>query len=108
MILIVVKNPVRPEYADEWLTLVEPFTTATRAEPGNLSFDWFRSPDDPNLWLLVETFADGDAGKTHVESSHFQAAMNQLPKWLSDIPEILNVETPQSGWAPMSEMQIES
>ncbi len=43
MIFIVVKHPVRAEYADDWLSLVGEFTSATRAEPGNLSFDWFRS-----------------------------------------------------------------
>lgn len=47
MILIVVKHPVRPQYADDWLRLVEEFTAATRAEPGNICFDWFRSVEDP-------------------------------------------------------------
>jgi quinol monooxygenase YgiN len=47
MILIVVKHPVRPQYADTWTDLVEEFTVATRAEPGNISFDWFRSVEDP-------------------------------------------------------------
>ncbi len=28
---------------------VEEFTSATRAEPGNISIDWYRSPQDPNL-----------------------------------------------------------
>ena len=51
MILIVVKQPVRAKYADDWPSLVEEFTTSTRAEPGNISFDWYRSAEDPNLWL---------------------------------------------------------
>jgi len=54
---------VRPEYADGWLALVQEFTVATRDEPGNVCFDWYRSADDPNLWLLVEAFRHGDAGK---------------------------------------------
>ena len=40
MIFITVKFKVRPEYAEHWLTLVGPFTQATRGEPGNLWFDW--------------------------------------------------------------------
>jgi len=79
VIFIVVKHPVRPEDADAWPTLVEEFTSATRAEPGNISFDWYRSPEDPNLWLLVEAFRDGEAGKAHVESDHFKAAIDALP-----------------------------
>jgi quinol monooxygenase YgiN len=43
MIFIAVKHPVRSEYADDWPTLIEEFTTATRAEPGTLWFDWYRT-----------------------------------------------------------------
>ena len=107
MIFIVVKHPVRPEFADGWVSLVEEFTAATRAEPGNVFFDWFRSVDDPNLYLLVEAFQDGAAGQAHVSSAHFQAAMSRLPKWLSDVPEIVNIEVPSGGWSRMSELQIE-
>jgi len=108
MIFIVVKHPVRPEYADDWLALVQDFTVATRAEPGNICFDWYRSADDPNLWLLIEAFHNAEAGKAHVESAHFQAAISKLPKWLTDVPEIVHVEVPGDGWARMSEIQIES
>lgn len=56
MIFIVVEHPVRPQYADDWPSLVEEFTASTRAEPGNICFDWFRSVEDPNLYVLVEAF----------------------------------------------------
>ena len=64
MIMSIVRHPIRAKYADEWPELAAPFTTASRAEPGNICFDWFRSVDDPNLYLLVEMFgalALGDA-----------------------------------------------
>jgi len=108
MIFIVVKHPVRPEYANDWLALVQEFTVATRAESGNICFDWYRSADDSNLWLLVEAFHNAEAGTAHVESAHFQAAISKLPKWLTDVPEIVHVEAPGNGWARMSEVQIES
>jgi quinol monooxygenase YgiN len=108
MIFIVVKHQVRPQYADDWLTLVEQFTAATRAEPGNIWFDWFRSVEDPNLYVLVEAFQDGSAGQAHVNSVHFRTAMAELPKWLSDVPEIVNVEVPGQGWSRLAEMQIEA
>jgi quinol monooxygenase YgiN len=106
MIFIVVKNPVKPEYADEWPTLVAEFTRATRAEPGNLFFDWYRSAEDPNMWLLNEGFRDGESGTAHVNSDHFKTAMAQLPDWLSDIPEIINVEVPGDDWSRMAELQL--
>ena len=104
MILIVAKNPVRPEHADDWPLLMEEFTTASRAEPGNISFDWYRSIDDPSVYLLVEAFEDGAAGEAHVNSKHFAAAMAKLPALLADVPEIINVEV-ADGWSRMTEMQ---
>jgi quinol monooxygenase YgiN len=103
MILIVVKQPVRAKYADEWPSLVEEYTAATRAEPGNISFDWYRSPEDPNLWVLVEVFRDAEAGQAHVESDHFKKATEMMPRWLAAVPEIIHVEAPGEGWAPAGE-----
>ena len=73
MIFIVVKFPVKPEMAEQWPELTREFTEATRAEPGNKWFDWSRSLDDPNEYVLVEAF-DDDAAEAHVKSDHFQAA----------------------------------
>ena len=72
MIFIVTKNKVRRKYADEWVSLVDDFTTATRAEPGNLFFDWYRSVDDPTVYVLVEAFQDKAAGEAHVELGPLQ------------------------------------
>jgi quinol monooxygenase YgiN len=107
VILIVVKHPVRPEYADTWVTLVDEFTSATRAEPGNISVEWFRSVEDRNLDVLVEAFRDEAAGRAHVESARFRSAIAQLPTWLADVPDIIHVDAPGDGWSRMSELQFE-
>ncbi len=104
MILVLVKQPVRAKYADDWPSLVEEFTTSSRAEPGNVSFDWYRSAEDPNLWVLVEVFRDAEAGEAHVQSDHFKAAMERLPHLLAGVPEVINVEVPADGWAPVGEV----
>jgi quinol monooxygenase YgiN len=103
MILVVVKNPIRPKYADQFPELIKEFTEATRAEPGNISFDWSRSVDDPNMYILVEAFADAAAGEVHVNSPHFKKAMEVLPTLFSAVPEIVNVEVP-GGWSRMAEV----
>jgi len=108
VIFIVVKHPVKREYADDWLDLVGEFTRATRAESGNICFDWYRSADDPTVWLLVEAFHDEQAGKAHVDTPHFKAAISKLPMWLGAVPEIVHVEAPGDGWALMSELEIEA
>ena len=100
MIFIVVKQPVRPKYADDFVALVEDFTAASRAEPGCIFFDWYRSVDDPNIYVLVEAFRDTAAGEAHVGSEHFKVATGQLRKWLAAVPEIVHVEdAPGEGWS---------
>ncbi len=103
MIFIVVKQPVRAKYADEFPSLIEEFTNSTRAEPGNISYDWYRSADDPNLWVLIEAYRDREAGDAHVQSAHFKAAMEQMPRWLAAAPEIIHVEVPGDTWDAVSE-----
>ncbi|MBC7560989.1 MAG: antibiotic biosynthesis monooxygenase [Dermatophilaceae bacterium] len=105
MIFIVVKFPVRPDRGQEWLSLVAEFSEATRAEPGNIFFEWSRSVDNPHQFVLAEAFTDSEAGEAHVRSDHFKTAMASMPDALSDTPEIINVEAPGEGWTPMAELQ---
>lgn len=106
MIFIVVKFQVRPEHSEAWLDRVRPFTEATRAEPGNLWFDWARSVDDVNEYVLVEAFLDGAAGAAHVASSHFQDATKLLPAMLASTPRIVNVEVAGDDWGRMAELEV--
>ncbi|HEX4701651.1 MAG TPA: putative quinol monooxygenase [Pseudonocardiaceae bacterium] len=104
MILIVVKFTVRPEHDADWLDLVRDFTASTRGEPGNLFFEWSRSAEVPNQYVLVEGFASGAAGVAHVNSDHFKAAMTWMPDVVATKPEIINAEIPNTGWSEMGEI----
>ena len=107
MIFIVVKFATKPEWADRWIELVTPFTEATRAEPGNLWFDWSRSVEDPNEYVLVEAFRDGDAGGAHVSSDHFKAAQSELPPYLASTPKIVSQSVDQDDWNELGEMKVD-
>jgi quinol monooxygenase YgiN len=104
VIFICVKWTIRPDKADSWLELVDEFTQATRAEPGNIFFEWSRSVDDPNQFVLVEAFQD-DAGGAHVSSDHFKKAMSWMPQAVASTPQIINVKTDGDGWSEMAEVQ---
>ena len=106
MIFIVVKFQVKPEWSERWIELVTPFTEATRAEPGNLWFDWSRGVDVPNEFVLVEAFRDGDAGGAHVTSDHFATAMQTLPQALVATPKVISQSIEQSDWSELGEMQV--
>jgi len=107
MIFIVVKFTTLPEHRDEWLSKADGFTQSTRAEPGNLWFEWSRSVEDPDQFVLVEAFRDSAAGSAHVSSDHFQAAMQLMPAMLAKTPEIVSTEVDQTGWGEMGELTIE-
>ena len=94
MIFITAKFRVLPEHADEWPEISREFTEACRAEDGCLWFDWSRSLDDPNEYVLVEAFRDGDAGGAHVQSDALQAGPGDLPPYLAATPRIVNFEVP--------------
>ncbi|MCW2679143.1 MAG: antibiotic biosynthesis monooxygenase [Frankiales bacterium] len=106
MIFITARFRVRPEVADAWPETTRPFTEATRSEPGCLWFDWSRSLDDPNEYVLVEAFRDGAAGAAHVQSDHFREAQSTLPPHLAETPRIVSIEVPQEDWSELGEMRI--
>ena len=107
MIFITAKFRVRPEHADRWTEITRAFTEATRAEPGNLWFDWSRSVDDPTEYVLVEAFRDGDAGAAHVQSDHFAAARAELPAYLVETPRIVSQAVEQDDWAELGELRVD-
>lgn len=107
MIFIVVKFETKPEWTDRWPELVSAFTAATRAEEGNLWFEWSRSLDNPAEYVLVEAFRDADAGGVHVNSDHFKRAMRELPQALKSTPKILNQTIDATGWSEMGEMSVD-
>jgi len=106
MIFITAKFRILAEHADRWPEIAADFTAATRAEPGNLWFDWSRSVDDPTEYVLVEAFRDGDAGAAHVRSDHFRTAQKALPDYLAETPRIVNFEIPQDDWSPLGEFAV--
>src|SRR3954447_10352837 len=106
MIFITAKFRVRPEDADRGPEIAGEFTRATRREPGCLWFDWSRSVDDPNEYVLVEAFRDGDAGAAHVQSGHFRQARLDLPPYLVETPRIISQVVDQENWSELGELRV--
>jgi len=106
MIFITAKFKIKPEYAGDWPRISEPFTQATRAEPGCMWFDWSRSLDDPTEYVLVEAFRDGAAGAAHVNSAHFKQAQQDLPQHLVATPKIISQALDQDDWSELGELAV--
>ncbi len=107
MIFIVVKFKTKPAWSDRWLDLVGDFTEATRAEPGNLWFEWSRGVEDPAEFVLLEAFQDDGAGP-HVASDHFKRAIQDMPQALAGTPRIINTTIEgATSWSPMGELSVD-
>lgn len=106
MILIVVKFTTKPDWTDRWMDLVADFTAATRNEPGNKWFEWSRSLDTDDTFVLVEAF-DDDAAEAHVGSDHFQQAMKDMPQALASTPKIISRTVEGDGWGEMGELSVD-
>ena len=105
MILINVKWTVKPEYAEQFPSLVKDFTDAVRQEPGNIFFEWSRHLEEDNTYVLVEAFQD-DAAEAHVTSDHFKAAQAELPTYLQETPRIVNFQVDGTEWSELGEMRV--
>ncbi|MHA3701832.1 putative quinol monooxygenase [Jatrophihabitans sp. YIM 134969] len=107
MIFITAKFLVKPEDADAWPEISRAFTEACNAEPGCRFFEWSRSVTDPNQYVLIEAFVDGDAGAAHVNSDHFKQAQRDLPPHLQATPKIISQDLDQDDWNDLGELAVD-
>ena len=106
MILINVKFQIRPEKADQFMAACADYTAASRAEDGNVFFEWSRSVDEASTFVLLEAFRDGAAGTAHVAGQHVKDFFAWAPDWVVAKPSIIYVgDADASGWAPMGEIE---
>lgn len=107
MILINVKFKVRPECAESFLDDIRWYTEATRAEAGNIFFEWYVDPENSAEFILVEGFHD-DGAEAHVGSEHFQRACREIPTYLVETPTIINTLIPgKVEWDRMAEFRVD-
>lgn len=108
MIFIVVKFTVKSDQAEKWPEITREFSEATRAEPGNKWFEWSRSLENPNEYVLVEAFTD-DGAEPHVTSDHFRSAMadgGPMHRALASTPKIISRQIDGDGWDEMGELKV--
>ena len=106
MYFITVKFNVKPESVENWPETVREYTEATRQEPGNIFFEWSKSLEDANEFVLVEAFTDDGAGP-HVNSDHFKNGLEAMRPHLTATPKIISRQVEGEGWEPMGELQID-
>lgn len=78
MITFVARMTVRPENAAAYEALMTEVRDLTRAnEPGVAYYDFGRSADEPDDYVVVEVYRDADAHAAHMQAPW---VVNSIPK----------------------------
>ena len=74
MIVLNVTYKCKPDMRDEFLETImtEGIDVASRAEAGNIKYDYYYPADGGNELLLVEKWRDADALQEHGQQAHFK------------------------------------
>lgn len=105
MILITLKMPIRPERTAEFEPIALQYARDVGAEPGCLFFEVSRSLTEPDTFVIVEGFADGAAGESHMKTDHVAAFMATAPDYVTARPQIIYIDSPQTtGYVEMGEI----
>jgi quinol monooxygenase YgiN len=74
--------------ADELRAALEDLVEPSRAEDGNIQYDLLENLDDPNEFIFVEQWRDGEALEAHAKTDHFRAGGAKLAELLGGRPEM--------------------
>ena len=78
MITMIARMRVSPANAADYEALMTHVTAMTlQNEPGVVYYAWAKSADEPDVYLVVEVYRDGQAHATHMASAWVQES---LPK----------------------------
>ncbi|QRP43450.1 putative quinol monooxygenase [Amycolatopsis sp. FDAARGOS 1241] len=69
---VIARYTVSAGQEDAVAALVPELAKAARTEPGNVSFDVYRSFDDPRSLVLLERYVSREAFAEHRETEHFK------------------------------------
>ena len=87
----------RPRAGDAVAATLLRHAASTRAEPGCVRFDVYRSADDPERFILVEQYSDVAAFEEHRRTRHFMDNIEGLVAPLLEEREWHRYEVLTSG-----------
>ena len=101
MIITCVHVYVKPGFADEFIAITKKNHEGTIKEPGNIRFDFIRSADDPNRFMLYEVFRGQADINAHKTTAHYLAWRDAVAGWMDKPREGVRYEAVE----PLDEMK---
>lgn len=86
MIVLNVTYKCKPDMREEFLEriITEGIDVASRAEAGNIKYDYFVPTDGSDDLLLVEKWKDANALTEHSKQPHFKKLGELKPEFVND------------------------
>lgn len=78
MITVIAQYRAQPGEGDRVAGVLAKHVAATREEPGCVEFVAYRSPEDPDHFLLYERYVDEGAFEAHRVTPHFRDYVEKL------------------------------
>ena len=84
MIIIHAYFKVEPQQRQVFLDQANLVVEPSQAEEGNISYEYFENPKQPNTFVFVEKWQDHAAINVHEATAHFQNFVSIVPGLLSE------------------------
>lgn len=83
MIVTIVTVNVKPEKVNDFIAASTRNHKSSIQEPGNLRFDFLRSEDDPNRFVLYEAYQSREAAAAHKKTRHYLEWKDTVADWMA-------------------------
>jgi autoinducer 2-degrading protein len=84
MYIVCIHVHVKPECCEQFIEASRENAQNTIQEPGNLRFDVLQQADDPNRFLLYESYRDEAGMKAHKETAHYARWAEAVTPWMAE------------------------
>jgi autoinducer 2-degrading protein len=83
MYVVAVTIFVKGEHVEQFVEATLDNARSTRREPGNVRFDVLRAEEDPNRFLLYESYRAKEDFAKHQQTEHYLRWKNTVADWMA-------------------------
>jgi quinol monooxygenase YgiN len=83
MIIVHGTIPIRPDLREQALAAARVMATASREEPGCISYEFYVGLSDPDTLLLFQEWESMEALVDHFDTPHMEVFVRELPTFVN-------------------------
>lgn len=78
----------KPEFREKVALALKSLVSASREEPGNITYELFTAGEGDDGLYLIESYTDMAAFEAHKASQHYQDYREKVASWLLELPSV--------------------